>query len=162
MTGFVRVTRWLASTLAVIGVASYGLAALVTVVDVVGRRIGFPIEGVVDLVQLFVITGAWLVMPFAFYTAAHVSVDFLLSRLPAGVMVPLRVMSAGMALMLVGLMLWQGYVTFETRTMFGDTSQQLGIPVAWYWYPLLVGLLVSLLAILAELIRSITREAGNG
>ncbi len=139
--------RRLIDGLAVLGVLAYGIAALVTVADVLGRRFGFPITGVVDLVQLFVVTGAWLVMPFAFATATHVSVDLLLTNAPRFIQLPLAFMSAVLAFGLVALMLWQGYLTFETRTMFGDRSQQLGIPIAWYWYPLLLGLAVSLLAI---------------
>ncbi|TDK48138.1 TRAP transporter small permease subunit [Antarcticimicrobium luteum] len=137
--------------MAMAGVTAYGAAAVVTVADVLGRRIGLPIEGVVDLVQLFVVTGAWLAMPYAFMSAAHVSVDFLLALMPDSLAVSLRLMAAALTLSLLALMLWQGFLTFQTRTMFGDKSQQLGIPVALYWYPLLVGLAASMLGVLLEL-----------
>lgn len=150
--------RWLIDALAVMGVLAYGVAALVTVADVVGRKLGFPITGVVDLVQLFVVTGAWLVMPYAFASATHVSVDFLLLQLPRALRIPLALLGAVLALGLVALMLWQGFLTFQTRTMFGDRSQQLGIPIAWYWYPLLVGLAVSLVAILVNLLSNPASE----
>lgn len=153
-----KLAGWLINGLAVLGVAAFGAAAIVTVVDVLGRRLGYPIEGVVDLVQLFVVTGAWLTMPFAFFSAAHVSVDFLLAVMPVNLKIPLMVLGAIASLSLVALMLLQGYLTFETRTMFGDRSQQLGIPIAWYWYPLLIGLAVSLLAIFLELVTSVKRE----
>lgn len=156
-----KLARGLVSALAVLGVLAYGAAALVTVADVLGRRVGLPIEGVVDLVQLFVVTGAWLVMPYAFMAAAHVSVDFLLDSLPRALTVPLRLLASGAALGLLALMLWQGYLTFRNRTMFGDSSQQLGIPIAWYWYPLLVGLAVSLLAVVLELATALKKEAGH-
>lgn len=142
--------RALVAAMAVAGVAAYGAAALVTVADVLGRRIGLPIEGVVDLVQLFVVTGAWLVMPYAFMAAAHVSVDFLLTSMPRKLMLALRAVAVVATLALLGLMLWQGFLTFQTRTMFGDRSQQLGIPIAWYWYPLLIGLAASMLGALLQ------------
>ena len=146
--------RWLVSALAGLGVLSYGAAALVTVADVIGRRFGLPIEGVVDLVQLFFIAGAWLVMPYAFMAGSHVGVDFLLNLMPRALAAPLRIAIAVLSLSLVGLMLWQGYATFLTRTMFGDRSQQLGIPIDWYWYPLLLGLAMSMLAIVLGLASS--------
>lgn len=152
VTGAIRA---LITGLAILGVLAYGAAAVVTVADIVGRRVGMPIEGVVDLVQLFVVGGAWLVMPFAFMTAAHVSVDFLLTTFPPGLGRLLRVLGAVLAVGLLGVMLWQGYLTFRTRTMFGDTSQQLNIPIAWYWYPLLVGLAVSILGVLSQLGKSL-------
>ena len=120
------------SALACLGVAAYAAAALATVADVAGRPFGLPVIGVVDLVQLFVMAGAWLVMPYAFLEATHVSVDFLTSRMPARARHVLSAGAAAVALGLVGLMLWQGFSTFRMRTMFGDTSQQLGIPIAWY------------------------------
>lgn len=156
-----KAARSLIWVLAVLGVMAYGAAALVTVADILGRRVGLPIEGVVDLVQLFVVTGAWLVMPYAFMAAAHVSVDFLLESMPRALIVPLRLMAAIAALGLLALMLWQGFLTFQTRTMFGDTSQQLGIPIAWYWYPLLVGLSVSLLGVVLELGQGLGKRTGR-
>lgn len=142
--------RTLVTALAALGVAAYCGAALVTVADVLGRTVGLPVPGVVDLVQLFVVTGAWLVMPYAFMTGAHVSVDFVVKSLPRALRVPLQLFAAAVALVLVGLMLRYGFDTFRVRAMFGDRSQQLGIPVAWYWYPLLAGLSVSLVAVVLE------------
>jgi len=144
--------RGLVSALGALGVLCYGAAAVVTVTDVMGRRFGMPIQGVVDLVQLFFIGGAWLVMPYAFMAGSHVGVDFLLKLMPRAVAAPLKIVSAALSLGLVGLMLWQGYATFQTRTMFGDRSQLLGIPIDWYWYPLLLGLAMSLFAIILQLV----------
>ena len=159
----IALSRRLVELLAVLGVLAYGGAALVTVADILGRRVGLPVEGVVDLVQLCVVTGAWLVMPYAFLAGAHVSVDFLLERLPRGLMLPLRVFAAAVAFVLMALVAKTGWDTFTVRTMFGDRSQQLGIPVAWYWYPLLLGSALSLLGIALQLEGSLRREgAGDG
>lgn len=155
MSGTISIARGAVAALAALGVAAYAAAALVTVADVLGRLVGFGIIGVVDLVQLFVMAGAWLVMPFTFMTAAHVSVDFVIARLPGAMRGLFRVAAAIIALMLVTLMLWQGYATFETRTMFGDTSQQLGIPIAWFWYPLIAGLVVCIPAIVLWLVSAL-------
>ncbi|MFD2740054.1 TRAP transporter small permease [Sulfitobacter aestuarii] len=146
---FLTATRRAILVLAMLGVAAYGAAALVTVADVLGRRVGLPIDGVVDLVQLFVVTGAWLVMPWAFCSGAHVGVDFLITRLPRAPQILLRFLAMLAALALLGAMLWLGYGTFQQRVMFGDRSQQLGIPISWFWLPLLIGLGFSLLGAIA-------------
>ena len=145
MTRTVRVLRRLVGLLAALGVAAYGAAAVVTVADVVGRRIGLPVDGVVDLVQLFVMAGAWLVMPFAFMTGAHVGVDFLVDRMPRVPEVALRALAMATAAVLLALMLVYGWQTAGMRMMFGDRSQQLGIPIVWYWAPMLAGLGLSVL-----------------
>ena len=147
--------RRLVELLAVLGVLAYGGAALVTVADVVGRRLGMPVEGVVDLVQLCVVTGAWPVMPYAFLAATHVSVDFLVERLPPALVVALRIFAAAVAFVLMALIAKTGWDTFTVRTMFGDRSQQLGIPIAWYWYPLLAGSVLSLVGIALQFGRSL-------
>ena len=143
MTALIRALRRVIGGLAAAGVAAYGAAALVTVADVIGRRVGLPIDGVVDLVQLFVMAGAWLVMPFAFMTGAHVGVDFLVERMPRAPEVLLRGLAVAVAVALLGLMLVYGYQTAGMRMMFGDKSQQLGIPIVWFWAPLILGLGVS-------------------
>ena len=143
MATAIRALRRLIGALAAAGVAAYGAAAVVTVADVLGRRVGLPIDGVVDLVQLFVMAGVWLVMPFAFMTGAHVGVDFLVEWLPRRAALPLRAAAMAVAVVLLGLMLAYGYQTAGMRMMFGDRSQQLGIPIVWYWAPLLGGLALS-------------------
>ena len=148
-----RLALWLRRLIwlcAISGVAAYGAAAVVTVADIIGRRFDMPITGVVDLVQLFVFTGAWLVMPQAFLSAAHVGVDFVVDHMPAR---PALFFRAGAGLLTFGLLsvlLWTGTQTFLVRRLFGDVSQQLGIPIAWFWYPLLAGLALSLLAVTLE------------
>ena len=160
MAALTRSLRLALSALAALGVAAYGCAALVTVADVVGRRVGWPIDGVVDLVQLMVMAGTWLVMPYAFMAGAHVGVDFVVEALPRGPSLILRGAAAAAAFALVALMLWQGLETYRIRTMFGDRSQQLGIPVAWYWYPLLAGLAASLLGVALALGAQVRGEDG--
>lgn len=140
----IKALRGLIGALAAIGVVAYGAAATVTVADIIGRRVGLPIDGVVDLVQLFVMGGAWLVMPFAFMTSAHVGVDFLVEKMPRGGVVLLRGLGMAIAVVLLGLMVWYGFETASMRMMYGDRSQQLGIPIVWFWAPLLLGLAVSM------------------
>lgn len=157
--------RWLDRTieaLAILGVAAYAAAALVTVADIVGRRFGMPIDGVVDIVQLCVMTGAWFVIPWAFVAGAHVSVDFLQARLPALAGRAVEVLAAILAGGLLLLMLRYGYQAASVQRMLGDRSQQLGIPIVWYWAPQLLGqaaAVVALVSVLWRLIRPGPRRA---
>ncbi len=151
MTTLTLWLRRLVWVLAVVGVLAYSAAAVVTVADILGRRIGLPIDGVVDLVQLFVVAGAWLVMPFAFMTGAHVGVDFVVNALSRRARRTLNLISAVVAFVLVALMLWQGVATFVVRAAYGDKSQQLGIPISWFWYPLLIGLAAALVGVVLGL-----------
>lgn len=139
--------------LAAIGVLAYCGAALVSVADVIGRRIGTPVPGVVDLVQLFIMAGAWLSIPWGFSVAAHVGVDFLVERLPRGPARFLHGAAAVAAIVLMILIFVECIPTYRMQVMMGDKSQQLGIPIAFYWLPLLGGVLASVLALIPVLLR---------
>jgi TRAP-type C4-dicarboxylate transport system permease small subunit len=146
--------------LAALGVAAYAAAALVTVADILGRRFGAPVAGVVDLVQLFVTAGTWAVIPWAFVAGAHVAVEFLTARLPARARRVLAGISALLAAAILVLMLRYGWDAFAIQARLGDRSQQLGIPIAWYWWPLLAGQAACLLALVSVLIRLRRGEPG--
>lgn len=139
--------------LAAIGVLSYCVAALISVADVIGRRIGTPVPGVVDLVQLFILAGAWLSIPWGFTVAGHVGVDFLVDRMPGGLQRLLRGIAALAAVVLMALILWKCAEAYRLQVMLGDKSQQLGIPISLYWLPLLVGVGASILALIPVLAR---------
>ncbi len=128
------------------GVAAYAAAALFTVGDVIGRQIGMPIPGVIDLVQLCVLGGAWLVIPYAFLTGAHVGVDLLVESFPRALETLLRTMAGLVAIALLTMMFNYCYETFQQKLMFGDRSQQLGIPIFYFWIPLLYGVALSIVA----------------
>lgn len=139
--------------LAAIGVLSYCVAALISVADVIGRRIGTPVPGVVDLVQLFILAGAWMSIPWGFTVAGHVGVDFLVDRMPGGLQRLLRGIAALAAMVLMALILWKCTEAYRLQVMLGDKSQQLGIPISLYWLPLLVGVGASILALIPVLAR---------
>ena len=141
-----RAPRALVTAAAALGFAAYVAAALLTVGDILGRRFGAPVPGVVDLVQLCVVAGAWLVIPFAFLTGAHVGVDLLVDAMPKPLRRLFRLIASLAAILLLGLILTNCYATFQQQLMFGDRSQQLGIPIVWYWVPLLVGVALSIIA----------------
>ncbi|HEV7371766.1 TRAP transporter small permease [Arenibaculum sp.] len=146
MRRLAQALRALVLASAVVGVLAYAAAALLTVADIVGRQTGMPIPGVVDLVQLCVLGGAWLVIPHAFLAGAHVGVDLLVESFPRAVERPLRALASLAAVGLLGLMLVYCYEAFQQQLLYGDRSQQLGIPIVWYWVPLLFGLALSAVA----------------
>ncbi|MBQ0747294.1 MAG: TRAP transporter small permease [Marinobacter sp.] len=141
------------------GVAAYAAAALFTVGDIIGRQIGMPIPGVIDLVQLCVLGGAWLVIPYAFLTGAHVGVDLLVESFPRALETLLRTMAGLAAIALLTLMFNYCYDTFQQKLMFGDRSQQLGIPIFYFWIPLLCGVALSIVAAALAIIPTPRPEA---
>lgn len=67
---------------AVIGATLIGILALLVVADVVGRNIGFPVTGIVELAAQTVVISAFLTIPFVMRKGSHIRATVLVSRLP--------------------------------------------------------------------------------
>lgn len=156
--GFYIATRWLAYA----GVISLFVAMGVTIVDIVLRTasravnlvadtigiepVGWAIQGVVELVQLFVMGVAFAVLPFAFMQSSHVSVDLITARLSARVQSFLRAAAALIAVWFLGLIFRHGWEQMVNQMEYGDVSMTLAIPYSWFWAPLLSGIAMSVAA----------------
>jgi len=68
---------------AVVGASLIGFLALLIVTDVVGRQIGTPILGVVEIAATLVVISAFLTMPYVLRRGSHIRATVLISRLPA-------------------------------------------------------------------------------
>ena len=120
-----------------------GVAALM--VDIAARKtIGFSILGMIDLTQLAQMACVFLVMPLAFLKESHVSVDFITERFPPRVRAAIECVSALIAIALLAAILWYSWGQARIQVSQGDRSVTLGIPMLWYWAPLLTGTLLSI------------------
>jgi TRAP-type C4-dicarboxylate transport system permease small subunit len=122
-----------------------GVAALM--VDIAARKtIGFSILGMIDLTQLAQMACVFLVLPLAFLKESHVSVDFITERLPARARAFIECISAVLAVTLLAAILWYSWGQALIQIRQGDRSVTLGIPMLWYWAPLLAGTALSIAA----------------
>jgi TRAP-type C4-dicarboxylate transport system permease small subunit len=128
---------------AVSGLLFFAAAMLVTVYDIAGRQFGFGLFGTVDLVELFVVSGAFCSIAFATVHDRHVTVDLMAGLLSGTFGRLTRVVVSLGALALLLPMLVFGYETSLLTLRFNDTSPILGIPVFWSWVPLLIGLAIT-------------------
>ena len=125
------------------------LAVAALIVDIATRKsIGFSILGMVDLNQLAQMACVFLVLPLAFLRESHITVDFVTDRLPARARAAIEALSALLGAALLGAILWFSIGQALIQIRQGDVSQTLGIPMQWYWLPLVLGLALSVLAVL--------------
>jgi TRAP-type C4-dicarboxylate transport system permease small subunit len=131
------VARWLAYA----GVGALTLGAVLNVFDISTRRtVGFTVPGMVDLTQLFVMACVFLAIPHAFMREAHVGVDFLTDRLPPRALAALKGLIALGSAALMGASMAYSAAQAARQIDAGDMSQTIGVPIVWYWAPLLAGL----------------------
>lgn len=140
--------------LAFCGMLCLSLAIAASIIDIVGRKtVGFTILGIVDITQLLVMACICLAMPFAFIREGHVGVEFVTDLLPPKALGALKLVVAVVSCGFVALLAYYAVVQASQQVGRGDISMTLAIPIAWYWAPLLVGLVVSALACLAHAAR---------
>lgn len=142
--------------LAVLGAVSFGLAALVTVVDILLRIKGVGLPGVVDYVQLFIIAGAFLAMPYTFLEQGHVRVELLLEMLSKPVRKILAFVVCLLVLGIVVALTIYNFAGLERVIEGNDISQNLGLPMAYFWGPVVLGLGLSIVAVVVLLFEILT------
>ena len=144
--------------LALLGTAAFLVAVGLTVTDIALRSVsGLTVHGLTDIVTLCTMVGAMLAIPYGFATDQHVSIDVFTTRMPAGLQRGLRVFAALLAFAFLGGAFWYAIAQMMTAYTYGDRSQSIGIPMVWYWLPLLLGLGAAALVNLYLAMRGILR-----
>lgn len=154
-----RFTAWLA----LMGTGAFLIAVLLTVADIVLRTVSeMTVPGLTDIVTLCTMVGALLAIPYGFAHDAQVSIDVFTSRCPAGAQRVCAVFAALLGLAFLSLVAWFGANQMLTEWSYGDRSQSIGIPMTFYWAPLVGGLAIAALANLWLLARLLLGGAESG
>lgn len=140
-------------------------AMAVTTVDVVMRKVdGAGIFGAVDLVQLMIMNAAYLSIPHAFMSRSHVAVSILTDHFSPRGTALCQVFGAALASGLMFAIAYFGYSQAAQQQEYGDVSLTLGVPMIYYWMPLLFGTALSAVAALhiavESLYSSVTGHSG--
>lgn len=131
--------------LSLAGTAAIVIGVALTMTDIALRSVSaLTVKGMVDMMQLCVLTGAMLAIPYGFLTDQHVAIDVFAERMPARVQAALRIAAALLGMLFLGAVTWFSY--WQAMTEYGDRSQTIGIPMIWYWTPFLAGMALSVLA----------------
>jgi TRAP-type C4-dicarboxylate transport system permease small subunit len=138
------VNRWRAAAASACGwLAAVSLAAmmLVTVADVILRAASNrPIRGTLEIVELLLACSFFLALPATFLRDEHIVVDIVDGMAPRWVPL-LRRVAALLAVLVMAVMAWQGWIAARDALMFNDVTSDLAIPRIWYWVPVLAGMI---------------------
>lgn len=115
-------------------------AVLLTTTDVVLRKVDSAgIYGAIDLIQLMIMSAAYLSIPYTFMSRAHVAVSIFTDHMGR------RAVSLSQALATIlgfGFMMavaYYGYLQAVQQIEYGDVSMIFGLPMVYYWAPLIFG-----------------------
>jgi TRAP-type C4-dicarboxylate transport system permease small subunit len=142
-----RAAEGFARAFAFVGVVLLVVTMVMTVTDIALRRtINLAIAGTVDITQLLVMASAFMAIPYAFFAESHVAVEIVVDRLPRRGIAVFKAFAALLALAFMAVALWYGWGQAMQQHGYGDRSQTIGIPILFYWAPLLAGCTLSIVA----------------
>jgi TRAP-type C4-dicarboxylate transport system permease small subunit len=136
--------------------AAFFLAAMVllTVADLALRSLfSYPIQGMLELIELGLACTVFLAMPAVFLRDGHLVVDVIDHLVRPSVVRVLDLVGAAVSLGVLVVMAWQMWPLARTMHEFGDVTSDLSIPKIWYWIPVLLGVVASALATLIFVFR---------
>ena len=157
MTGwrahFANICGWLAAACAA------GMM-LVTVADVSLRWFAnYPVRGTVEIVELLLTCTFFLALPATFLRDENIVVDVIDRWVGASGVSILKRFAAGLAVVVLGVMAWQGWLAAQDTLVFGDVTSDLSIPKIYYWIPVLIGFVG---AAISAFVIMIAREDKDG
>jgi TRAP-type C4-dicarboxylate transport system permease small subunit len=79
-----RIVGRISTSMALLGATMLGLLAGLIIIDIVGRQIGTPIRGTVELAAMTVASVTFLTIPYAMRKRGHVRSTIVVTRLPLG------------------------------------------------------------------------------
>ena len=127
--------------LALGGTIGFLVAVALTVTDIALRSVStLTVPGLTDIVTLCTMVGAMLAIPYGFAADQHVSIDVFTSRMPPGPQKVLRLLAAVLSFAFLAGAAWFGFEQMMSAFAYGTRSQSIGIPLVWYWIPLLIGI----------------------
>ncbi|HVZ53288.1 MAG TPA: TRAP transporter small permease [Pseudolabrys sp.] len=154
-----RITRW------VTGVAFIVLCGMVvvTLADIVLRLLsrmpGHPfarlippaVPGVVDLVQLTLVTVAHLSVAATFLVGTHVTVDVIANLMPHKARRLARLFGWAVSFAFMALCFVEAIVQGRGQYQDGILSATISLPMWWYWIPVVIGTGLAALACLGHI-----------
>jgi TRAP-type C4-dicarboxylate transport system permease small subunit len=122
---------------------------LLTVADIVLRALfRYPIQGMLELVELGLACTIFFALPAVFLRDEHLVVDVVDHFVRPGVVRLLDLLGALTSLAVLAVMAWQMVPLARVMFEFGDVTSDLSIPKIYYWIPVLAGVIASALATL--------------
>lgn len=147
------------------GVAALFLAAImmICVADFLLRSFNpsWRIFGVVELVQFAFGGLIFLAMPAVFHAGGNILVNVFDNRLPRWLLNTLIVFGGIVSLVFLALMGSRAWILAADTLVFKDETQDLAIPVFYYWVSILLGFALSFVAQFLLLFRPSPEQGGG-
>ncbi|NDP41247.1 MAG: TRAP transporter small permease [Aromatoleum sp.] len=135
---------------------------LTTVADVaMATLFKRPIIGAYDMVETMLVVSVFLGIPATFLRNGNIVVDVVDFFVSKGAVRRLKQLAQILTLVFLLLLFWNMITATLDAYRFGGKKQELGVPLWVLWLPMLLGVLMSAIAVLTSLIGGSQREDGG-
>ena len=155
MTSTWKIVEALRAALKVCGAACLMGMTLLTCLDVVGRKLGHPIFGAVELVGFMATLAAAMALPYTHQMKGHIGVELLVRNFSDRTQAVIEFFTNAFALLLFGLVTWRMIRYAGTIQASGQVSISLRFPEHLIIYLVAFCFLVFVLTILEEMVSAV-------
>lgn len=143
-------------TSALKGLSAACLTAMMalTVADIIGRVIGRPLLGAVEITGFLATLLLAFVMPYGHREKVHIGVDILTRKLRGATAAAVEAATGAVSTVLFGFLARQSYLYAQTLQQSGERSMTLQWPTHVFVYALAVSFAVLTLVQLADVVRN--------
>lgn len=143
------------SLLKIAGAVTLTGMMLLTCADVVGRYLGKPIFGSVEIVGFFATLTVALALPYAHAMKSHIGVEILVQKLAPRTQALIELSTNTVALLFFAIVTWRMYVYADTFRKSGEVSMNLELPEHVIIYLTAFCFLFFTLSILEDIVNAI-------
>ena len=157
MNFFWEIIQWILDKMKIIGAACLVGMTFLTCADVVGRALGRPIFGSVEIVGFMAILSVVMALPYTHQVQGHIGVEIVVRLFSEKTQTIIDICTGLISLILFAVVTWRMTVYANTMKASGEVSMNLELPEHFVIYVTAVCLLIFTLIILQDLINNIRK-----
>ena len=157
MDHFWKIIQWMLDKMKIIGAACLVGMTFLTCADVIGRALGHPIFGSVEIVGFMATLAVVMAMPYTHQVQGHIGVEILVRLLSEKTQTIIDICTGIISLILFAVISWRMVVYAHTMQESGEVSMNLELPEHVIIYLTALCLVVFTLIILKDIITNIRK-----
>ena len=154
---FWKIIQWMLDKMKIIGAACLVGMTFLTCADVIGRALGHPIFGSVEIVGFMATLAVVMAMPYTHQVQGHIGVEILVRLLSEKTQTIIDICTGIISLILFAVISWRMVVYAHTMQESGEVSMNLELPEHVIIYLTALCLVVFTLIILKDIITNIRK-----
>ena len=157
MNFFWKILQWILDKMKIIGAVCLIGMMLLTCIDVVGRSLGHPIFGSVEIVGYMAILSVVMAMPYTHQVQGHIGVEIIVRLFSEKTQTIVDICTGIISFILFAVVTWRMTVYAKTMEESGEVSMNLELPEHLIIYVTAFCLLIFTLVILRDIIDNIRK-----